>query len=144
MPSRSLQERSSRISGLAEASGSVLHQAPIERLPLATGSVDAAITLNTLYFIADLGGALNELARVLKPGGKLAIGLGDPDAMGSQSATAHGFLLRSIAQVTDALHDAGLYVDEHRRVGSGANAFHLLITKPRPDLTGGGLSNQAQ
>ena len=120
-----------------------LHQAPIERLPLATGSVDAAITLNTLYFIADLAGALNELARVLKPGGRLVIGLGDPDAMARQTVTAHGFGLRSIAQVTDALRDAGLDVDRDRRVGNGEDAFHLLVTRRSPDKAGGGPGDRA-
>jgi len=108
-----------------------LHQASIERLPLATASVDGAITLNTLYFIADLAGAFNEGARVLKPGGRLVIGLGDPDAMASQPLTDHGFRVRSVAEVTDVLHDAGLDVDEHRRVGGGRDAFHLLVTRVR-------------
>jgi hypothetical protein len=31
----------------------MLHQAPLERLPLETASLDGAITLNTIYFVPD-------------------------------------------------------------------------------------------
>jgi ubiquinone/menaquinone biosynthesis C-methylase UbiE len=107
-----------------------LHQAPIERLPMATGSIDGIITLNTLYFIDELAGALNECARVLRPGGTLVIGLADPEMMGIHPLTPHGFHVRPIAEVTSALHDAGLEVAEHSRVGPGKGAYHLLVTRP--------------
>jgi len=106
-----------------------LHQALIERLPLATASLDGAILLNTLYFITDLAGALNECARVIKPGGRLVIGLGDPDAMAREPLTAHGFQVRPISEVTSALHDAGLEVHQHRRLVGGEDAYHLLVAK---------------
>jgi arsenite methyltransferase len=107
----------------------ILHRAPIERLPLATASLDGAITLNTLYFVTDLKSALSEFARVIKPGGRLVIGLADPEAMARQPVTAHGFHVRSIAQVTGALLEAGLEVDQDRRIGNDTNAFHLLVTR---------------
>lgn len=108
----------------------VLHNAPIERLPLATGSIDGAITLNTLYFIDDLAGALSECARVLKPSGQLVIGLADPYMMERHPLTAYGFHVRPLTAVTNALHDAGLEVDQHRRVGARQGAYHLLVTQP--------------
>ena len=107
-----------------------LHQAPIEHLPLETSSLDGAITLNTLYFIPDLAGALQECARVLKPSGQLVIGLGDPNQMARQPVTAHGFRIRSLAEVTNALLAAGLEVDQHRPIGSGRDLFHLLVAQP--------------
>jgi len=57
------------------------------------------------------------------------IGLGDPDAMGRQPLTAHGYQVRPIVEVTSALHDAGLEVDQHRRVGVGEDAYHLLVAQ---------------
>ena len=107
-----------------------LHQAPVEHLPLETSSLDGAITLNTLYFIPDLAGALQELARVLKPSGQLVIGLGDPNQMARQPVTAHGFRIRPLVEVTNALLAAGLEVDQHRPIGSGRNLFHLLVAQP--------------
>lgn len=107
-----------------------LHQAPIEHLPLETSSLDGAITLNTLYFIPDLAVALQELARVLKPSGQLVIGLGDPNQMARQPVTAHGFRIRPLAEVINALLAASLEVDQHRPIGSGRNLFHLLVAQP--------------
>lgn len=108
----------------------VLHNAAVEQLPLDDAGLDGAITLNTLYFVTDLPTALSEMARVLKADGRLVIGLGDHDAMGRMPFTAHGFTLRPIDQVVDALGDAGLLLEEHRRVGSGDGAFHLILARP--------------
>lgn len=108
----------------------VLHEAPLEHLPLETASLDGVITLNTLYFISDLAGALNEWARVLRPSGQLVIGLGDPDEMVGQPMTAHGFRLRPLSEVTSSLLTAGLEVDRRLRLRAGADDFHLLVTQP--------------
>jgi ubiquinone/menaquinone biosynthesis C-methylase UbiE len=107
-----------------------LQNAPIEHLPLATGTLDGAITLNTLYFIPDLAAALDECARVLRPSGQLVIGLGDPQNMARNPLTAHGFLVRSLDEITSALRAAHLEVDKHVLVGTGERAFHLLVAQP--------------
>ena len=115
-----------------------LHLAPIERLPLPTSSIDGAITLNTLYFINDLTEALSECARILKPGGRLVIGLGDPVVMSRMPFTAHGFRIRPVGDVIGALRRCTLDVDEHRRVGSDSNAYHLLVASAPPGAGVGG------
>ncbi len=46
--------------------------APAERLPFGDGSFDAAVTMFTLCTVDDLDGALAEIRRVLRPGGRLA------------------------------------------------------------------------
>lgn len=107
-----------------------LHQAPIEHLPLETSSLDGIITLNTIYFVAELAGALQEFARVLKPGGQIVIGLDDPQQMARQSVARHGFRVRPLAEVTNGLLAAGLEVDQHRPIGSGRDLFHLLVARP--------------
>jgi ubiquinone/menaquinone biosynthesis C-methylase UbiE len=45
----------------------------IETLPLRTGGFDAVIAAATLHYAVDLGGALAEAARVLRPGGLLIV-----------------------------------------------------------------------
>ncbi len=100
------------------------------RLPLATDSLDGAITLNTIYFIHELNVAFAELARVTKRSGRVVIGLGDPDAMAGSPMSAHNFRLRSVPEVINLLQDAGLTVEEERRVGEGERAFRLLVAKP--------------
>jgi arsenite methyltransferase len=104
-----------------------LHDAGMDRLPLADASLDRLITTNTVYFIDDLGPAFAELARVLRPSGRAAIGLGDPGAMEKMPFTKHGFRLRPVADVAEQLRDAGLEVIEDRRVGNSARAFHIIV-----------------
>jgi ubiquinone/menaquinone biosynthesis C-methylase UbiE len=106
----------------------VLHEASMTDLPLADASVDAAITINTIYFAPD--NVFAELARTLSPTGRLVLGLGDPDAMARDPVTAHAFRLRPMTDVQVALTAAGLTLADHRRVGDGPNAFHLLVALP--------------
>lgn len=112
-----------------------LHAASMTRLPLATDSLDGAISVNTLDFVDELQDLFSELARVVRCSGRVVIGLGSPDAMAWISFTRHGFRLRPISDVVDAIHQAGLTLGEHRPVGHGLNAFHLLIVTPRTGLS---------
>jgi len=106
----------------------VLHEASMTDLPLVDASVDAAMTVNTIYFVPDE--VFTELARVLSPAGRLVLGFGDPMAMAREPVTAHGFRIRPVAEVEAALTAAGLTLLDHRRVGSGPDAFHLLVAEP--------------
>jgi arsenite methyltransferase len=108
-----------------------IHHASATALPLPACSLDGLITVNTIYFIDDLDQAFRELARILKSSGRAVIGIGDPDAMEKMSFTAHGFRLRSAADIETALNRAGLTLIEHRRVGEGRIPAHLLVTTPR-------------
>ena len=56
--------------GLAAGRGPVI-QADTHRLPLADGSVDAAVTIATLEFTADPAVVLAEMAQVIRAGGLL-------------------------------------------------------------------------
>jgi ubiquinone/menaquinone biosynthesis C-methylase UbiE len=48
----------------------VLHEASMTDLPLAAASIDAAMTVNTIYFVPD--DAFAELARIIAPTGRPA------------------------------------------------------------------------
>lgn len=105
----------------------VLHQGGLEHLPLPDGALDSAMTLNTLYFVEHLDQAFDELSRVLRPGGWLVLGLGDPVAMARMPLTAQGFRLRPIQDVVAIAIEAGFVLQEQRRVGGGDDPYHLLI-----------------
>lgn len=109
-----------------------IHHSSITALPLADSSLDGMITVNTIYFIDDLDQLFSEFARTLKSSGRAVIAVGDPNAMEKMSVTAHGFRLRSIADIETALDRAGLTLTERRRVGEGRVPAHLLLTTPRP------------
>ncbi|WIV52696.1 class I SAM-dependent methyltransferase [Amycolatopsis nalaikhensis] len=106
-----------------------LHEGSITALPLEDGSIDAAMTTNTVYFVDDLDGAFAEVARVLKPGGTFVLGIGDPETMNrSPLFTEHGFRIRPVADVEAALGRAGLELRRHEKLGAGQIGFHLLVT----------------
>ncbi|WLP93213.1 methyltransferase domain-containing protein [Gordonia sp. NB41Y] len=104
-----------------------LQSGRMESLPLADSALDAIISTNTIYFVSDLATALRELARVLRPGGRLVLGVGDPDQMSTMPFTRTGFRLRPIDRLVSALRDAGFDPIDDRRVGDKPGAFHLLV-----------------
>jgi arsenite methyltransferase len=108
-----------------------LHQASMTDLPIAGMSVDAAMSVNTVYFVGDE--AFAGLAGMLSRNGRLVLGLGDPSAMAREPVTAHGFRIRPLGEVLTLLDSAGLTLVDHHRVGSGPDAFHLLLARPDPD-----------
>ena len=87
------------------------------RIPLPDGSVDAVSSLFTLCTIPDLDGALAEIRRVLRPGGRLHFaehGLG-PDARNARRQRGWNRLQMLVAggcrldrRIPWHVHDAGL------------------------------------
>ena len=112
----------------AECAAGVLdvRQGSMLDLPMPDGAVDGAITVNTVYFVADLEAALGELTRILKPGGRLVVGIGDPAMMARMPVTAHGFRLRPPEEILGAMRSAGLGESRHERL-EGTHARHLLV-----------------
>jgi arsenite methyltransferase len=104
-----------------------LHHGSITETPLDGASLDAVITVNTIYFVDNLELAFGELARVVRPSGRAVIGLGNPQAMASLPFTAYGFRLRPVAEVADLLTNSGLTQIREERVGDGKRAYHLII-----------------
>jgi arsenite methyltransferase len=65
-----------------------------------------------------------ELARILRPGGRAVVGIGDPEVMGRAPFTPYGFTLRPVTEIVAALEKSGLTVEHHR-----------LEDKPMPRYT---------
>ena len=106
-------------------------------LPLADHSLDAAMTVNTVYFVNDLGAVCMELARVLRPGGRLVIGIGDSDFMARLPFTRYGFNLRPAAVVVAALSKSGFTSVEVHEISGTALPHRLLVaTRITPGTAG--------
>ena len=69
---------------------------------------------------------------MLRPGGRLALGVGDPTAMAKMPFTKHGFVLRPISEIIESLRLAGFTLIEDRRLGDGPDAFHVLACERPP------------
>ena len=104
-----------------------LHTGSITKLPLEDGSINGAITINTIYFIADLDRAFAELARVVAPSGRVVVGIGDPQMMARIPTTPFGFTIRPADEVVALAKTAGLILQDHKRAGQGEEAAHLLV-----------------
>jgi SAM-dependent methyltransferase len=105
-----------------------LVQGSLTALPLEDASLDAAITVNTLYFLDDLDAVCTEFARTLRPGGRAVIGVGDPDAMRRLPVTPYGFRLRPVDDIVATLERAGLTVDVQTRA-DGRLPRHTIIAE---------------
>lgn len=103
-----------------------LEDAPMELLPLPDGSVDVVVSTNTIYFVDNLSPALAELERVLRPGGRLVLGVGDPDAMARMSFAEHGFTLRPVSEIAALVRRAG-FADVEDRCLDGEAAPHVIV-----------------
>jgi arsenite methyltransferase len=103
-----------------------LSSGSLTELPLDDNSVDALITLNTVYFISELDAACAELARVLRPGGRAVVGIGDPEVMARLPFTPHGFTIRPVGEIAAALQNSGLQV-EQRRIDEKPMPRYLFI-----------------
>ncbi len=95
-----------RRSGLADRVR--LHAGSVEALPFDSGQFDCACSVNTIYFWPDLHRGLTELARVLRPGGRLVLGFGSDETLRRAGYEERGFSLYTPAQIEDALRAGGL------------------------------------
>ncbi|OCF85566.1 SAM-dependent methyltransferase [Nocardia brasiliensis] len=97
-------------------------------LPLYDHCVDAAISVHTLYFVPDLTAACAELVRIIRPGGRLIVCVGDPCAMADLPHTAQRFVLRPISVICLALENEGCLVG-HQYFYDGPVPYWLLTAE---------------
>jgi ArsR family transcriptional regulator len=86
-----------------------LRQGELEALPLQESTLDAALLFMVLHYIPDIPRVLTEVARVLKPGGKLLmVDMLPHDREEYQQQMGHVWLGFSEQQVQRYLSGAGL------------------------------------
>jgi ubiquinone/menaquinone biosynthesis C-methylase UbiE len=103
-----------------------------ELLPFEDASFDKIMAVHVVYFWPDLASGLSEIARVLKPGGHLALLFHTPENAAAVSAFPDGiYTFRTAREIHDALTSAGLTVftksDEQGTVPNGGGGAALLV-----------------
>lgn len=106
--------------------------AGVDKLPFADGSFDKALCVHVIYFWKHLDAALQEIARVVKPGGRLALLCRtSANEAAIRAFPPEIYCFRSVAEVTAALEAAGFTVDDNgeRSDEEHAEPALLLATK---------------
>lgn len=99
-----------------------LEVGPVTALPFAAARFDCACSLHGIYFWPDLAPALAELARVLRPGGRVVLGYSSAEVLRDGGWVERGFRAYSNAQIVEALGAQGLEPEalrESERPGGG-------------------------
>lgn len=90
----------------------IFHETTADNLPFEHGSVDVLFTINTIYFWDNTESVLTEFRRVLRPGGKLVIGMRPRRSMERYPFTRFGFTMYSREEVVALITNAGFNVSE--------------------------------
>jgi ubiquinone/menaquinone biosynthesis C-methylase UbiE len=84
-----------------------LVEASVTALPVPDRSVDKACSVNSLYFWPNLDAAAWELARVVRPGGRLVLCFQTPEAVRAWPGHRFGFHAWDEEEIASALTAAG-------------------------------------
>jgi len=79
----------------------------VVKLPFAAATFDQVLSVNTIYYWPDLRVALAEIARVLKPGGRLAVAFRSPESLRLVTLAWDNFSRYQPQEVSEAMRKAG-------------------------------------
>lgn len=113
-----------------------LVRSPVERLSIEDESVDAAVSVASLYFWPDPEAAFAELARAIRPGGRLVLCFEPADELRKWPGHRFGFRLFEQHEVEQLLARAGFSVRlAETGYGSKPDRF-LCLSAVREDANG--------
>ena len=103
-------------------------------VPAADAAFDKALCVHVIYFWKDLLGCLREIARVLKPGGRLVLVFRtNADKAAVEAFPADVYSFRSRTELIEALNAAGFTVDETASAQPDSLTPTLIVAFKRDD-----------
>jgi ubiquinone/menaquinone biosynthesis C-methylase UbiE len=101
-------------------------------IPFGDDTFDAICTANTLYFWKDVSMDLAEIKRVLKPGGRIAIGIRSRSKMQVMPFTAYGFTMYEKEEVEALLEANGFVNADHIQVDEDLPTDSVIVWAQKP------------
>lgn len=105
-----------------------LEDASVDTLPFADDAFDEAFSVNTIYFWPDPDAGLREIARVLRPGGRVLLATFPAESMRRRSYTRTRFRFFDDDDLRRHLHDAGFVACTVERLGG-----YVISTAATPE-----------
>lgn len=102
----------------------------VEQIPFASASFDRVLSVNTIYFWRPLEAGVAEIHRVLRPGGRVAIGFLPAEGMAPMNMPADIFTLRDAQALSAVLAAAGFCAITLRQPRPGVSWRTLVATRP--------------
>jgi ubiquinone/menaquinone biosynthesis C-methylase UbiE len=102
-----------------------------EGLPFRDGEFDRVLCLRVLKYIPNWPFALGELARVLKPGGKLIFDIANRRSISRISPERHDVHLVTVGELKEAAGRAGIIIDDEFQVVRVPYAVYARVQSDR-------------
>lgn len=106
-----------------------LHEASVEAMPFEDGGFDAVFAVNVAYFWKDVDAAVGELVRVLRPKGRLALGVRPAATCARMEFARSGHHEWDPERYAEAMRQAGLGTTARRMPDPGGGAVVVLGVK---------------
>lgn len=103
-------------------------------IPFPDHTADAAFTVHTVYFMPDPTATLTDIARVLRPGGRLVIACRTSDTPLPAWMDPDVYHVPTLARLDAMLHAAGYTDIDHHTAPAAGHDLHL-ITAHTPDTS---------
>jgi arsenite methyltransferase len=109
-----------------------VHLADVVAMPFDDASCDGVLSVNTMYFWRDPAAALREIGRVLKPSGRVVLGIRRKAVLLLSPVTWFGFRLYSVRQAEALLREAGFAVEVREKTRGELIVIGRALRPPRP------------
>jgi len=132
--SREMVARAGRRFSLAIATGRLeIRRGSAESLPWPDATFDAALSVNSLFYWPDPHAALRELCRVLRPGGRLVLGLRSPATVARLGAAGRALHAPDGVRLRCWLQEAGFAATNVRHHAAAVTGDFLIARSHRPE-----------
>jgi len=106
-----------------------LAQSSAENLPFGPECFSKVFSVNSVFFWPEIPQAFQEIARILKPGGRHILIFTDPESLKDRPVLKDALTPIASSEVRDRLSESGFQVIRQSEHGDGHRWFHLVAAQ---------------